>query len=137
MSLLQLLLLPQPPFKPIYYTLVIMDLCKVGWELLHWLIPFFFLPFFFLYLLNESCLSCFPFLLGCVKQLLWVFKEVSDDEVWFLGTSWGLPCSCCWCCSCSFWENCWFGYGVPDTVHSLVFTPPVSPKSTKQTTHHI
>ncbi|KAJ0084473.1 hypothetical protein Patl1_29476 [Pistacia atlantica] len=24
----QLLLLPQPPFKPIYYTLVIMDLCK-------------------------------------------------------------------------------------------------------------
>ncbi|KAF5730839.1 ARM repeat superfamily protein isoform 1 [Tripterygium wilfordii] len=26
----QLLLLPHPPFKPIYYTLVIMDLCKVG-----------------------------------------------------------------------------------------------------------
>ena len=27
--LLQLLLLPNPPFKPIYYTLVIIDLCKV------------------------------------------------------------------------------------------------------------
>jgi hypothetical protein len=26
---LQLLLLPNPPFKPIYYTLVIIDLCKV------------------------------------------------------------------------------------------------------------
>lgn len=28
-SHLQILLLPQPPFRPIYYTLVIMDLCKV------------------------------------------------------------------------------------------------------------
>lgn len=27
--LLQLLMLPQPPFKPVYYTLVIIDLCKV------------------------------------------------------------------------------------------------------------
>jgi hypothetical protein len=27
--LLQLLMLPQPPFKPAYYTLVIIDLCKV------------------------------------------------------------------------------------------------------------
>lgn len=26
----QILLLPQPPFKTLYYTLVIMDLCKVG-----------------------------------------------------------------------------------------------------------
>lgn len=29
LSNLQILLLPHPPFKPIYYTLVIMDLCKV------------------------------------------------------------------------------------------------------------
>lgn len=29
-AVFQILLLPQPPFKTLYYTLVIMDLCKVA-----------------------------------------------------------------------------------------------------------
>ncbi|GER52774.1 nuclear cap-binding protein subunit 1 [Striga asiatica] len=81
----QILLLPQPPFKPIYYTLVIMDLCKVplnfskfNLSLLTskmWLVPFSVLtkvPF-------QALPGAFPAVVaGAVRSL---FDKIADLDM--------------------------------------------------------
>ncbi|KAL0306100.1 UNVERIFIED_CONTAM: Nuclear cap-binding protein subunit [Sesamum radiatum] len=67
----QILLLPQPPFKPIYYTLVIMDLCKVMKHLFG--------------VLSSNCKVLFQALPGAFQQL-WLglsnFQFIWPWEEW-------------------------------------------------------
>lgn len=56
-------------------------------------------------------------------------RSLICENIWlwvYLGSSWGLSCSCSWCSSCPVWENCWSRHGVPHTANTLVFTPSVS-----------
>ena len=71
---LQLLLLPNPPFRPIYYTLVIIDLCKVIFRCFNSLIQMQ------LCLLVRFGINLQPSLTGCSLILQLIIQGVFGSQ---------------------------------------------------------